>query len=137
MSQAYDKAYYAAHREEIAISKKAYHAAHREEKKAYDKTYYATYGKERKNSYLFRKYGLSGAAFDAMLKGQGETCAVCGTTKWGKHGPVVDHSHGIMKIVRGLLCVNCNLALGFIHDNPEIAQRMVDYLKESQEGRKA
>ena len=41
----------------------------------------------------------------------------------------IDHNH-VTREFRGLLCKNCNSSLGFLKDNPENAQRALDYLKE-------
>ena len=41
----------------------------------------------------------------------------------------VDHDHNT-GIVRGTLCVNCNLALGNLQDNPILIYRLASYLEE-------
>ena len=41
---------------------------------------------------------------------------------------VLDHDHKTDKI-RGILCRNCNLALGLMKDNINSIKRMIDYLK--------
>jgi hypothetical protein len=30
--------------------------------------------------------------------------------------------------VRGLLCSDCNTALGHLHDNPDIIQKLLEYI---------
>lgn len=42
----------------------------------------------------------------------------------------VDHNHSTGK-VRGLLCINCNLALGHLDDNAELAVQTALYLLRS------
>lgn len=39
----------------------------------------------------------------------------------------VDHNHSTGE-VRGLLCANCNAALGLIDDNKSILSDLIDYL---------
>ena len=41
---------------------------------------------------------------------------------------VVDHDHKTGK-VRGLLCHNCNRALGLLHDDQELMQKASEYVK--------
>lgn len=58
-------------------------------------------------------------------------CAICGTHQANlKTTLCVDHNHQTKKI-RGLLCNRCNLLLGMAHDNPEILQKAIEYLKEN------
>ena len=41
---------------------------------------------------------------------------------------VVDHCHAT-GTVRGLLCHNCNRALGLLHDNTEVLLNAIKYLE--------
>ena len=81
-----------------------------------------------KRRHLLKQYGLTIEAYETMLKGQDGGCAICGGPPGGKWNTFnVDHDHKTGK-VRGLLCLNCNRAIGCIKDNPKIAQKIVDYL---------
>lgn len=84
--------------------------------------------KEQKRKQVIRSYGLTEEEFNTMLKNQGHKCAICGTTDWGRPSPSIDHCHTTGK-VRGLLCNNCNRALGLFKDNPETLKRAAEYLK--------
>ena len=42
----------------------------------------------------------------------------------------VDHCHETKKI-RGLLCHQCNVALGHMNDDPQRLEKAISYLKES------
>lgn len=50
-------------------------------------------------------------------------CSLLGT----KSGLLVDHNH-TTNIVRGLLCNNCNTALGKFKDNMEILTNAISYI---------
>jgi len=65
------------------------------------------------------KYGLTAAAYAALLELQGGVCAICGrpeTIVDTRRGIVrrlcVDHDHTTNR-VRGLLCHRCNVNLGY------------------------
>lgn len=73
------------------------------------------------------KYGLTPDELVALLA-QHEVCAICGTAKWGKKGPQVDHCHDSGR-VRGVLCVNCNTLLGHAKDDPERLRAALRYLE--------
>jgi hypothetical protein len=73
------------------------------------------------------RYGLRQEDVDALIESQGGGCAICNKT-----GPLcIDHNHKTTA-VRGMLCRNCNLGIGFLKDDPAIIQRAVDYLKAAQ-----
>lgn len=86
------------------------------------------------HSLRLEKYGMTREQYAAMLEAQNGKCAVCGASvsvhisKYGVHSPLcIDHDHKTGK-VRGLLCNNCNSALGHAHDNPDILLKLVAYL---------
>jgi len=88
----------------------------------------------RVDRYLERNYGISYADYLIRLEKQKDTCAICGGEGFvmdpSKHKVklVVDHDHKTGN-VRGLLCHNCNRALGLLKDNPDTIQTMLDYLE--------
>lgn len=61
----------------------------------------------------YRKYGLTDDDYRAMTEEAGGRCQICAT----ECDLVVDHDHGTGE-VRGLLCHWCNVALGFMRDDP-------------------
>jgi hypothetical protein len=71
------------------------------------------------------KYGLSPADYDRMVIEQSGLCAICERTpqRW----LCVDHCHATQK-VRGLLCDNCNTALGLLDDNSAWMREAADYV---------
>ena len=70
-----------------------------------------------------------------MLSAQNELCAICNGEGFlmdpsHKVKLVVDHCHTSGK-VRGLLCHNCNRALGLLQDDIGSIQRALKYLEKS------
>jgi hypothetical protein len=72
--------------------------------------------------HLRQRYGLTSADVEAMIQTQGGTCAVCP----GKPEHV-DHDHESGK-VRGILCFNCNQALGNVRDSSQVLRGLARYL---------
>ena len=74
-----------------------------------------------------RKYGLTKDQFDAMVKSSGGRCEICNEPLIIAN---VDHDHKT-GIVRGLLCSNCNTALGLFKDSTTNLASAIIYLEES------
>lgn len=72
------------------------------------------------------KYGISTAQYEQMLVNSGGVCEIC--RKSCRRRLNVDHDHG-SGAVRGLLCDNCNRALGYFRDDPEILRVATKYLE--------
>jgi len=67
-----------------------------------------------------------------MLEEQEHKCAICSTSDADLDKLLsVDHCHTTGK-VRGLLCNNCNLALGNFKDKIENLKSAINYLKQEQ-----
>jgi hypothetical protein len=68
--------------------------------------------------------------YGTLLAAQGGICAICGgpPTGMGKSYHV-DHDHET-GIVRGLLCSNCNTALGLLGDDPSRLAAAIRYLQD-------
>lgn len=86
-----------------------------------------------RNRFLRRVYGISLEQYQEMLENQGRVCAICGQPETNApRGTVaslaVDHDHDTGAI-RGLLCSNCNRAIGLMRDNPELLRAAADYLE--------
>lgn len=87
-------------------------------------------GKEiKRNSELKRKYNITSEEYTRILKDQGGVCAICGSSTPGGPGKFhVDHDHDTGK-VRGLLCNNCNLGMGYYKDSIGVHLSAVQYLR--------
>lgn len=77
----------------------------------------------------FLTRGITTAQRNEMLAAQGGKCLCCGSEESGsKKGWHVDHCHRTGAI-RGVLCANCNVALGHVDDSIEKLQMLINYLK--------
>lgn len=80
----------------------------------------------RKRQIVRRTYGPDGlAAHDRLLAGAG--CDVCGRRT---RRMAIDHCHDTER-VRGLLCKDCNLILGWVNDDPVRLRALADYVERS------
>lgn len=85
--------------------------------------------RDRKNN-ARRKYGISLEEYDRRIaKSRCEICShkldPAGTKQFK---PALDHCHSTGRI-RGVLCGNCNVALGLFKDSVRVLNRAVRYLK--------
>ena len=114
-----------------------------ERTKQYNKRYYAGRQDElrgtRRAHNIKRNFGLTLKDYNNMAMEQHGLCAICGLPEKSKHqsGQVrhlaVDHNHNTGKI-RGLLCSDCNRAIGFLRADvlgTQNLQRAVEYLQET------
>lgn len=73
-----------------------------------------------------KRYGLTIESYTNMVDEQSNKCLICLSPP--ERGRLrVDHCHKSGK-VRGLLCSQCNLALGNIKENLKAAKRLVKYI---------
>jgi hypothetical protein len=97
-SRAYQRAYKAAHAEEIAANQRARR---------------------------LQGYGLTLEEYEAMLARQEGRCLIC-RVKPKSHSLNIDHDHKTLR-VRGLLCVRCNRGLGRFEWRLDILQQLIQY----------
>lgn len=89
----------------------------------------------RRKHELKYNYGLTPEVYSQILQEQNNSCKICGLIFAAeykgvkKDQPHVDHDH-VTNNIRGILCHSCNLALGFVKDNVDLLQKMIEYLKE-------
>lgn len=80
------------------------------------------------------RYGLTLDQYEEMYEAQGGVCRICKKpeTCKGNNGEVkmlaIDHCHDTGK-VRGLLCNNCNRAIGLLGDDVDTLLNAVEYLR--------
>ena len=92
--------------------------------------YSTRYNKHYRNKRLMDTYGISSQDYEVLLDQQSGTCAICSSTETGRKDTwfCVDHDHETGQ-VRGLLCNNCNRALGLFKDNEQLLKIASDYVK--------
>jgi len=90
-------------------------------------------GRKSKELDLLKHYNITLDEYHDMLEKQNSVCAICGKPEFVKDNNgktrslAVDHDHATGE-VRGLLCTNCNKALGHIQDSPTLLQSALAYL---------
>jgi hypothetical protein len=92
---------------------------------------YAASGKKKasdRKSHLKRKYGLTLEEFGEILALQGGGCAICGRPDADN----VDHDHRTGR-VRGILCFNCNIAMGQLEDDEDRLAAAMTYVARDDE----
>ena len=127
----YKKNYFQEHRErEIKKNKewiKNNLEKHREHNRSYAKKH-----KERIKTYgrkwsIKKTYKISYEDWLKIWESQDGKCAICGESFVKPSDAHTDHNHKTGKI-RGLLCRNCNIAVGLFKDNPELTIKATEYI---------
>lgn len=93
-----------------------------------------TLAKAARKHRLSKLFGLTPEEYDEKLANQGGKCAICGREEFGVSGihrtprrMAVDHNHSTGQ-VRGLLCHQCNSALGLFQEDPVLLDKAKEYL---------
>jgi len=79
-----------------------------------------------------RKYerrGITKEQYDIVFEAQEGVCAICKKPSKDQQSLAMDHNHKTNEF-RGLLCKECNRALGLLGDNIGILENATNYLKE-------
>ena len=103
-------------------------------RKLYKNNYRSKYPfrqKEYDRRRALAKFKLTLEEYKTMLNSQDNCCAICKKhEESSKVSLAVDHCHTTNKI-RGLLCSNCNTALGLFNDSKELLQVAILYLEDN------
>jgi 5-methylcytosine-specific restriction endonuclease McrA len=131
----YNKNYYEANKPRLLAHQHAYYQRTKAARKEQAKTYRGKNPDAIRDRRLQRYYGITSADYDLLYDVQGGLCAVCrrpDTSKARRATPeqlAVDHNHDTGE-VRGLLCTNCNLALGHLQDDPLRIAALLEYVEQ-------
>jgi hypothetical protein len=121
--QKYERQYYSSHKEKKIKQQQEYRSLHKEEIKKRAKERY------KNNRRYLVKYGITLEEYNALLIEQNNECKICHKhITQSKYAFDVDHEHDT-GIVRGLLCRQCNTALGLFREDTEILLSALIYLK--------
>lgn len=92
-------------------------------------TYHKTGSLAARNKRYLKEYGITLDQYNDMLSRCNFRCEICGEQhreeQWKRL--CVDHNHATNE-VRGLLCDDCNQALGRTKENPAIILGLIGYL---------
>ena len=110
--------------------RKGYYESNRVQILAYRKAFYAMNAGEINLQRRLKKYGLSREQFFTMLENQDYKCANkhC---RSGNKDLAIDHCHNSLE-VRGILCDNCNTALGLLKESSDSIDELKEYLTKYQ-----
>lgn len=80
-----------------------------------------------------KSYNITYEKVKELREAQNHKCAICEEEGFMMNNRVksplnVDHDHKTGKI-RGMLCHNCNRALGLLKDDPNLLRKAADYLE--------
>lgn len=82
-----------------------------------------------------QNYGITLEQYNTMFQAQGGRCAACHRKETKKDPRTktlrnlsVDHNHATGE-VRGLLCAECNIALGLLEEKQSRAKGLIEYMK--------
>ena len=89
--------------------------------------------RKHKNGYILKGnvkfYGMTLGEYNALLEMQHFVCAICEHPEATPRRRLsIDHNH-ITNKIRGLLCLNCNRALGNFKDDLNILKAAVNYME--------
>lgn len=124
--------------EQAKLTREEWNKKNQDKIKAYrefyknDPIHIAKIKKYHRKKWLKDKFDITIEEYDKMLENQGGKCAICGSEEPSNNGRrknfLVDHCHKTDKI-RGLLCHNCNIALGLFKDDSNILLKAFAYLE--------
>lgn len=89
------------------------------------------HGQRLKRQWHLNRYSITIEEYEQKFEEQGRCCAICKTTSPGKRGWHTDHDHKTGRF-RGILCMRCNLGIGYLMDNCAILAESIRYLERNQ-----
>lgn len=105
------------------------------DKKQMPRSYFQAY---QRDVGRFAKFGITRGDFDQLWQEQGGRCAICSDPFTDASKVAIDHDHECCsgranacgRCVRGLLCSNCNTAIGLLKDSRDRLLSAIQYLEQ-------
>ena len=105
-----------------------YRKENREKLADWQRDYRRNSPRRTKDTELRSTYGITLEDYHRLATHQGFVCGICGEEESNGRALSVDHCHETGE-VRGLLCSNCNTALGLFKDSPGNLEAAMEYLR--------
>ncbi len=122
------KKYYNINVDKCKTKQKKYYEENKDKVKAYIQIYSKTNPDVQRKAQYKRKFDITIDDYDKMFNKQEGKCPICEKPQSElKKLLHVDHDHKTGKI-RGLLCGDCNLALGMFKDSKILLTNSIKYL---------
>lgn len=82
----------------------------------------------------YRLYGITMTQYRTLWLAQGGVCAICRKPERVERNRllVIDHDH-VSGHVRGLLCSQCNRAIGLLGDSPKVIEAAARYVRKNRQ----
>jgi NMD protein affecting ribosome stability and mRNA decay len=124
----YKQKWIKSHRAHMNEKQREFYSKNADKMRERSRTFYRKHRESELDRVRFKKYGISGDRFREIIKGQNGKCPICDIIL--SRTLCVDHNHTTNK-VRGIICNNCNFAIGNAGDSPIRLRAMADYLEKN------
>lgn len=130
----YKASWYQENKDRVSKTGKNWRENNPDKIKSKNQAYRSRKGKYYSDYMLKRLYGLSREEYETLLTTCDGKCQICKRsesrlTKSGNQKALaVDHSH-VTGEVRGILCQDCNIALGLFKDDMILLESALEYLR--------
>jgi len=118
------RAWRAKNKERINELRRARYQRNPEKHIAATRAHYAKNADRIRRRTQLKRYGMTEEQYTVLAVAQNSMCAICGRELVRPH---IDHDHDTGKI-RGLLCTQCNTAIGLLQDSSKVAFNAANYL---------
>ena len=113
-------------KEKLLLQSRASYKRNIDNRRKLSRDFYWENREKKLDRVRFKKYGITGNEFRSIVQKQNGKCPIC--NKVDKKNLSVDHDHFTGK-VRGIICNECNMALGNVRDSIEILRALANYLE--------